>query len=62
MPLEEEMTLFAVLQDIADELRRIKRERQEGNQECTTQSTAYSLTLNIVYSDETFYGDQENQS
>jgi hypothetical protein len=30
MPPEEELILFAVLQDIADELRKIKLERQEA--------------------------------
>ncbi len=30
MSPEDEMILFAVLQDLADELRRIKREEQQG--------------------------------
>lgn len=55
MTPEDEMILFTVLQDIADELRRIKRERQEESPEYAAQSTASDLNLAEIS-----HIDQEN--
>ncbi len=66
MTPEEEMVLFAVLQDIADELRRIKRERQASqkrkNQKHTEQSKAggLSATTTNYRRNDTLYTRQEN--
>lgn len=44
MTPEDEMILFAVLQDIADELRRIKREKRESKRQQHLEQTADQQT------------------
>ena len=44
MTPEDEMILFAVLQDIADELRRIKREKREAERQRYQKQTADQQT------------------
>lgn len=64
MTLEEEMVLFAVLQDIADELRKIKSEQQNSqkrkNQKHTEQSKARSFSAINYRESDTLYTEQEH--
>jgi DNA replication initiation complex subunit (GINS family) len=64
MTPEEKMILFSVLQDIADELRRIKRKRQASekreNRKHTEQSKAGNFSARNYHEIEPSYTRQED--